>query len=205
MVMIAIISLANSSFAQTESPNLPTEKEPLPGIEEFVEQIDDTLGDQVSLQMDEEAIQTLDKSIQDITNILPYLGIIIAGIIVGIIVIKKRNKEDDKDSEDYEYDDDEEKGLTPRSKPMASNFQEMQEDSQLDNIEDIEPEQIIENKLSIISKLQECKIGDYHKLEEIKQLLIADGSFTQEANDYLEEKYEEYKKLSESKDKSNNS
>ena len=82
---------------------------------------------------------------------------------------------------------------------MAPNFQEMQEDSQLDNIDDIEPEQIIENKLRIISKLQEYKIGDNHKLEEIKQLLIADGSFTQEVNDYLEEKYEEYKKISKKK------
>ena len=108
MVMIAIISLANSSFAQTESPNLPTEKEPIQVVES-IEQVDDTIGEEVSLQMDEEAIQALDKSIQDITNILPYLGIIIAGIIVGIIVIKKRNKEDDKDSEDYEYYDDEEK------------------------------------------------------------------------------------------------
>ena len=198
MVMIAIISLANSSFAQTESPNLPTEKEPIQVVES-IEQVDDTIGEEVSLQMDEEAIQALDKSIQDITNILPYLGIIIAGIIVGIIVIKKRNKEDDKDSEDYEFYDDEEKGFTPRSKPMAPNFQEMQEDSQLDNIDDIEPEQIIENKLRIISKLQEFKIGDYHKLEEIKQLLIAAGSFTQEANDYLEEKYEEYKKISKKK------
>ncbi len=194
MVMIAIISLANSSFAQTESPNLPTEKEPIQVVES-IEQVDDTIGEEVSLQMDEEAIQALDKSIQDITNILPYMGIIIAGIIGGIIVIKKRNKEDDKDSEDYEFYDDEEKGLTPRSKPMAPNFQEMQEDSQLDNVDDIEPEQIIENKLHIISKLQEFKIGDSHKLEEFKQLLIADGSFTQEANDYLEEKYEEYKKV----------
>ena len=196
MVMIVIISLANSSFAQTESPNLPTEKEPIQVVES-IEQVDDTIGEEVSLQMDEEAIQALDKSIQDITNILPYLGIIIAGIIVGIIVIKKRNKEDDKDSEDYEFYDDEEKGLTPRSKPMGTNFQEMQEDSQLDNIDDIDPEQIIENKLRIISKLQEFKIGDNHKLEEIKQLLIADSSFTQEANDYLEAKYEEYKKIAE--------
>jgi len=80
----------------------------------------------------------------------------------------------------------------------------MQKDSQSDKVDDIEPEQIIENKLHIISKLLENKIGDYHKLGLIKQSLIADGSFTLEANDYLEEKYEEYKKLSESKDKSNN-
>jgi len=192
MVMIAIISLANSSFAQTESPNLPTEKEPIQVVES-IEQVDDTIGEEVSLQMDEEAIQALDESIQDLSNLLPYFGIIIAGIIGGIIVIKKRSKADDEDPEDYEYYEDEEKGLTPRSKPMAPNFQEMQKDSQSDNIDDIEPDQIIENKLSIISKLQEYKIGDNHKLEEIKQLLIADGSFTLEANDYLEAKYEEYK------------
>ncbi len=67
-----------------------------------------------------------------------------------------------------------------------------------------EPEKIIENKLRIISKLQEHKIGDIYKLEAIKKSLIDDGSFTLEVNDYLEKKYEEYKKLSESKDKSNN-
>jgi len=196
-----------------------TEKEPLQGIAELIEQIDDTLGDQVSLQIDEESVQMVeesaqmvvasiqadDESIQNLTNLLPYMGIIIAGIIGTIIVIKKRNTgKDDEDSEDFEYYDDEEKGLTPRSKPIEQKFQDMQKDSQLDNVGDEGPEQIIENKLHIISKLQEYKIGDYHKLEEIKQSLIADGSFTLEANGYLEEKYEEYKKLSESKDKSNN-
>ncbi len=198
LVMIAIISLANSSFAQTESPNLPTEKESIQVVES-IEQVDDTIGEEVSIQMNEEVIQALDKSIQDITNILPIIGIIIAGIIGGIIVIKKRSKADDEDSEDYEYYDDEEKGLTPRTKPIEQKFQEMQKDSQLDNIDDIEPEQIIENKLRIISKLQEYKIGDNHKLEEIKQTLIADGSFTLEANDYLEAKYEEYKKITKKK------
>jgi len=75
----------------------------------------------------------------------------------------------------------------------------MPKDSQSDNVDDIEPEQIIENKLHIISKLLEYKIGDYHKLELIKQSLIVDGSFTLEDNDYLEEKYEEYKKLAKKK------
>ncbi len=91
MVMIAIISLANSSFAQTESPNLPTEKEPIQAVES-IEQVDNTIGEEISLQMDEEAIQALDKSIQDITNILPYLGIIIAGTIGGVISINQINK-----------------------------------------------------------------------------------------------------------------
>jgi len=198
--IIAIISMGTNSFAQTDSQTLPTEKESVEGMPEFTGQVDDPIGDQVYIKMDEESIQELDEFIQKITNILPYLAIIIAGIIGGIIVIKKRSKADDEDPEDYEYYDDEEKGLTPRSKPMAPNFQEMQKDSQSDNIDDIEPDQIIENKLGIISKLQEYKIGDNHKLEEIKQLLIADGSFTQEANDYLEAKYEEYKKTKKKSD-----
>jgi len=192
--IIVIISMGANSFAQTDSPTLPTEKEPTQEVAESIEQVDDPLGDQVSIQMDEESIKVLDESIQNITHLLAYLVIIIAGIIAGIIIIKKRNKEDDEDSEDFEIDDDE-KDLTPRSQPMAENFQEMQNDLTPDNIDDIEPEQIIENKLRIISKLQEYKIGDNYKLEEIKQLLISDGSFTQEANDYLQAKYEEYKKF----------
>jgi len=190
--------MGTNSFAQTDSQTLPTEEEPIQEVAEFIEQVDDPIEDQVSIQMDEESIQVLDESIQNISPLLPYFVIIIASIIAGIIVIKKRNKgEDDEDSEYYEYYDDEEKGLTPRSNPMAQNFQEMQASSLLDTVNDIEPEQIIENKLRIISKLQEYKIGDNHQLEQIKQSLIADGSFTQEANDYLEAKYEEYKKMAE--------
>ena len=91
------------------------------------------------------------------------------------------------------------KSFNTKKQPIEQRFQEMQKDSQSDNVDDIEPEQIIENKLHIISKLLEYKIGDYHKLELIKQSLIADGSFTIEANDYLEAKYEEYKKITKKK------
>lgn len=191
--IIAIISIGTNSFAQTDSQTLPTEKEPIQGIAELIEQVDDTIDDQVSFQINEESVQNL-------TNLLPYLGIIIAVVIVGIIVIKKRKKgEDDEDSEDYEYYDDEEKGLIPRSKPIEQKFQEMQAGSQSDIINETEPDEIIENKLRIISKLQEYKVGDNHRLEQIKQLLIADGSFTIEDNDYLEAKYEEYKKSTKKK------
>jgi len=177
-------------------------------------EIDETIGDQVSIQMDEESIQMVEEfaqmavasiqadeeSLQNLTSILPYLGITIVGIVGGIIVIKIRNRGKDNElSENYEYYDDEEKGLTPRSKPIEQKFQEMQAGYQLGTANDIEPEQIIENKLRIISKLQEYKIGDNHMLEQIKQSLIADGSFTQEATDYLETKYEEYKKIKKKK------
>ena len=197
--------MGTNSFAQTDSQTLPAEQEPLQGIPELTEQLDDIPDEEVSIQVDEESIKVFGESIQNLTNILPYLVIIIAGIIGGIILFKKRSKDDDEDFVEYDEDedfveyDDDEKVFTPRSKPMAPNFQEMQKDSHIENIEDIEPDQIIENKLRIISKLEEYKIGDNHKLEEIKQLLIADGSFTQEANDYLEAKYEEYKKLTKKK------
>ncbi len=188
--------MGTNSFAQTGSQTLPADQEPLQGIPELTEQLDDIPDEGVSIQVDEESIKVFGESIQNLTNILPYLVIIIAGIIGGIILFKKRSKDDDEDF--VEYDDDE-KVFTPRSKPMAPNFEEMQKDSHIENIDDIEPDQIIENKLRIISKLEEYKIGDNHKLEEIKQLLIAEGSFTQEANDYLETKYEEYKKLTKKK------
>ena len=197
--------MGTNSFAQTDSQTLPAGQKPLQGIPELTEQLDDIPDEVVSIQVDEESIKVFGESIQNLTNILPYLAIIIAGIIGGIILFKKRSNDDDEgfveydEEEDFvEYDDDE-KVFTPRSKPMAPNFQEMQKDSHIENIDDIEPDQIIENKLRIISKLEEYKIGDNHKLEEIKQLLIADGSFTQEANDYLEAKYEEYKKLTKKK------
>ena len=190
--------MGTNSFAQTDSQTLPAGQKPLQGIPELTEQLDDIPDEVVSIQVDEESIKVFGESIQNLTNILPYLAIIIAGIIGGIILIKKRSKKDDEEFAEYD-DDDDEKVFTPRSKPMAPNFQEMQKDSHIENIDDIEPDQIIENKLRIISKLEEYKIGDNHKLEEIKQLLIADGSFTQEANDYLETKYEEYKKLTKKK------
>ncbi len=188
--------MGTNSFAQTDSQTFPAEQEPLQGIPELTEQLDDIPDEGVSIQVDEDSIKVFGESIQNLTNILPYLAIIIAGIIGGIILFKKRSKDDDDDFVEYDHD---EKVFTPRSEPMAPNFQEMQKDSHIENIDDIEPDQIIENKLRIISKLEEYKIGDNHKLEEIKQLLIADGSFTQEANDYLEAKYEEYKKLTKKK------
>jgi hypothetical protein len=107
---------------------------------------------------------------------------------VGIIVIVKKSNRNDDDFSDDEYEDDsiiETSSLTPK-------FQDMQTGSSSDSLNDFEPQQIIEDKIRRISKLQENKIGDYNKLEEIKKSLIDDGTFTQASNDYLEEKYEEY-------------
>ncbi len=162
------------------------EDENFTGVAEIIEEIDDGIGEQVSIQMDEESVQNL-------SDILPYLGIIIAGVIGGIIIIKKRNSgKDDELSEDYEYD---EKNSVIEDAPLTKKFQDMQTDSQSNDVNDFDPEKIIENNLRIISELQKHKIGDNDKLEAIKKSLIEDESFTQEASEYLEEKYEEYKKI----------
>ena len=97
------------------------------------------------------------------------------------------------------YDDDNEnwleENLTTGGTTMAQKYQDRQRKSPSNNANDIDPEKIVQSKLSIISKLQKYKIGDNDKLEAIKKSLIDDGSFTQEGNDYLEEKYGEYKKM----------
>ena len=97
------------------------------------------------------------------------------------------------------YDDDNdnwlEENLTTGGTTMAQKYQDRQRKSPSNNANDINPEKIVQSKLSIISKLQKYKIGDNDKLEAIKKSLIDDGSFTQEGNDYLEEKYGEYKKM----------
>ena len=88
-----------------------------------------------------------------------------------------------------------EENLTGGGTTMAQKYQDRQRKSPSNNANDIDPEKIVLSKLSIISKLQKYKIGDNDKLEAIKKSLIDDGSFTQEGNDYLEEKYGEYKKM----------
>ena len=54
---------------------------------------------------------------------------------------------------------------------------------------------MIENKIRIILKLQEYKLGNYNKLEGIKKALITDGVFTQKDNEYVESTFEQYKKI----------
>jgi len=144
--------------------------------------------------------QNNEELIEDLIPILPYLGIVIAGIIGGIIVLAVRNnKKVGKilKTQENEYNP------VLENMAMATKFQKKQVRSQADYEKKIPLEQIIKNKVRKISKLQEHKIGDYEKLEAIKKSLLADASFTQKDNDYLETKYEEYKKVvkKESEDK----
>jgi hypothetical protein len=74
------------------------EKEPLQGIEEFVEQIDDTLGDQVSLEVNEEPIQMVEESLQGIAEFILEAGtetskeIVETGTEIGQSAIEKLNE-----------------------------------------------------------------------------------------------------------------
>ena len=114
-------------------------------------------------------IQDTQETLEDFSTFLPYLGIIIVAIIAGILAIKLKNsKKGDELSEDYEYEDD----SVIENAPPTKKFQDMQTGSQSDSGNNMEPHKIIENKLQMISKLQENKIGDYEKLEEIKKSLI---------------------------------
>jgi len=136
-------------------------------------------------------IQDTQETLDDFSTFLPYLGIIIVAIIAGILTIKLKNsKKGDELSEDYEYEDD----SVIENAPPTKKFQDMQTGSQSDSGNNMEPHKIIENKLQMISKLQENKIGDFEKLEEIKKSLINEGVFSEDDYEYLEEKYDEYKK-----------
>jgi hypothetical protein len=198
--------LGNSS-SETGSAKfsiLETIVEPEPVVEETPEPVgketseiieenekNDSADDQVTIQVNEGLIE-------DLIPLLPYLGIVIVGIIAGIIVIiKKSNRNDDEFSEDDEFEDD----SIIENSSLKEKFQYMQTGSPSDSLNDLEPHQIIEDKLRRISKLQENKIGDYNKWEEIKKSLIDDGTFTQADNDYLEEKYEEYKNFESANEK----
>ena len=150
----------------------------------------------------DEVVQS-EESVVGLTTILPYLGIIIAAIIAGVVAMKIRNnKKGDELSEDY--DNDAEEYSVIENAPLTKKFQDMQTETQSDSENFVPLDQVIETKIQIISILQENKIGDHAKLDSIKISLFGDGTFTQEDNEYLEEKYEEFKKISktDSEDKS---
>ena len=182
-----------------ELPEPVVEELPEPVVEELPEIIQEneknnSTDDPITFQVNEGLIE-------DLIPILPYLGIVIAGIIVGIIVIIKKSNSDDDEFSDDEFEDDsiiETSTLTPK-------FQDLQTGSQSDSSNGLEPHHIIEDKIQRILKLQENKIGDYNKLEAIKKSLIDDGAFTKEDNDYLEEKFKEYKKNTDNDSKTDES
>ena len=166
-----------------ETPQVPVE-ETISEFDELNENSEDDLEEQWTIQKDE-------ASVQNLMNILPYLIIIIAVIIGTGIAIKIKNNNDDL-SEDYEDDEESEKDILIENASISKKFEDMQ-DSQSSPTDEAQIDKIIQDKLDIISKLKESKIGENEKLEAIKKSLIENGSFTQDDTDYLEKKYAEYK------------
>ncbi|MDH3676931.1 MAG: hypothetical protein OEQ12_01360 [Nitrosopumilus sp.] len=130
------------------------------------------------------------KESQEVSKFLLFLSIIFVSVVGGLIVIKITNKKNDKLSGDIEYDD-----SIVENAPIIERFQDMQAKPTSDSVKNDQLDEMIDKKVGMISKLQENKIGDYDKLEFIKKSLIDNDHFNQESNDYLEEKYEEYKKI----------
>ena len=140
------------------------------------------------------SVEPDEKLIADLTPMLPYLAIVGVGIIVGIfVVLKKISSNDDDLDDDFEEDSEESTSLNPE-------FQDNEDDSESDSEDHLDPDIIIQNKLLMIINLQENKIGDHEKLEEIKKSLIDDGSFSLADTEYIEEKLEELEKKVKSKD-----
>ncbi len=139
------------------------------------------------------SIETDEKLIETLTPMLPFIGIIIVIVVVAIILVLKRVNRNDDDYEDDEVDDDSEM----LDSLMEEKFQKIQTGTESDNTDALDPDFLIQNKVRMISKLQENKIGDHERLEEIKKTLVDFGSFTQADNEYLEEQFKEYEKIAE--------
>lgn len=159
----------------------PTESQP-----EIIEESEDKdfLDFGISIEKDEEFIEDLNPN-------LPLIGIAIAVIIGIIIVIAMRNSRKERDPSEVKN---KEKDMEYEIIPMSEKFQDMQTKTKSDTKNIPSPKQFIENKIRLISKLQENKIGDYEKLEKIKKSLMANGSFSLKDNKYVESQLEEYKK-----------
>jgi len=136
-------------------------------------------------------VQINENFFEDVISYWPFLILMMAGIVGGIIVVKfKIRKSPGQFSQDIEYVDN--SWITDA--PLTENFQDMQADSQNYQYA-LDAESLIESRVRMILKLQENKIGDYDRLEFIKKSLIIGGSFALEDNIYLGTKYDEYKKI----------
>ena len=142
------------------------------------------------------SIQIIEESSQYSPDIFTYLGIVATIVIFGTISIKKYGSREPKEFKEIKENNEKtEKRVKKEKKSISQKFYERWGNSQHEIVKGIDPEQIIENKLHIIFKLQEYKIGDKNRLESIKDSLITDGVFTKKDNDYIETIYEQYKKI----------
>ncbi|MDH3610132.1 MAG: hypothetical protein OEM79_00060 [Nitrosopumilus sp.] len=182
-------SPAPSNLAPIEPIPTPVESSinPAESKPEIIEESEekDFLDFGISIEKDEEFMEDLNPN-------LPIIGIAVAVIIGIVIVIAMRNSRKERDPSVVKN---KEKDMEYEIIPMSEKFQEMKTKTNPDKGNIPSPKQFIENKIRLISKLQENNIGDYEKLEKIKKSLMANGSFTLKDNKYVESQLEEYKKI----------
>jgi len=141
-------------------------------------------------------IQIAEELVQNPIDSLPYLGIVVLGAIIGVIGVKKRNNGKPKEiSQNNEHFYKPKRDFEKESKSIARKLQDRLVGSQSDIIKGLDLDQMIENKIRIILKLQQYKLGNYNRLEGIKKSLITDGIFTKKDNEYVESTFEQYKKI----------
>ncbi len=141
-------------------------------------------------------IQITENYSQYSPDIPTFFGIIVTIAIFGVISIKKLRTPKSKEFiEKIENNKETEEQIRKEKKSIVQKIHERFGNSHPEIVRGIDLEQIIENKLRLIFKLQECSIGDKNRLESIKELLITDGVFTKKDNDYIEKIYEQYKKI----------
>ena len=180
-------TIPNCEILQDPSLELSPTVEPISENENPPEIIKNDENDSLDLGI---TIQNNEELISDLIPLLPYLGIILVLVITAIIIMNNKKGRHSKNNErdiESEY-------ATLENAPLLEKFQDMQIGQESKNADGIHPSQIIKNKLLIISKLQDSKIGDNTRLNEIKKSLKTGGDFSKEDNDYLETKYDEYKK-----------
>ncbi|HUT05802.1 MAG TPA: lamin tail domain-containing protein [Nitrosopumilaceae archaeon] len=176
---------------ETTPKPVETTPKPVKTTPEIIEESEENnfLDFGVSIEKDEEFIEDLDP-------ILPYLGIVAVVIFGIVIVIIMRNSRKEYDPSEVK---DKEKDKEYDIIPMSEKFQDMQTNKNLNKEKIPSPEQFIENKIRLILNLQENKIGDFDKLEKIKNSLMADRAFTLKDNKYIESQNEEFKNATKKK------
>ena len=136
-----------------------------------------------------------EESQAQLIEFAPYLTIIAAGIICSAIFAAKRNSRKRTKVVPTTSTPELEKHITQDKRSIKQKMKERLFGPDSDAVEDSVFDRIIQNKIRVVKTLQNSQIGDYEKLESIHNSLTVDGSFSKKDNDYLEQQYEEYKKL----------
>ena len=178
--------------ASTSKP-IPT---PEPVVEQMpepvVEQMPEPTKENEETDFSDQQVVSQGEESGELSNILLYLGMVIAVSVVIAVVMKLKNSEkDDELTENYDYEDD----SIIEEEPLTKKLQDTEVTPQLTPTNSIQIDQIIKDKIQKITKLQENQLGDHDRLENFKKSLKETGTFSKVDNEYFEKIYETYKKI----------